>query len=83
MNDAWLNLREATNSENNANKRLQTNNTSGFKWAYRTRSGRWRASINFNGKVHYIRTYDTPAEAHINAWSTARELRGDEFVRIK
>ena len=23
------------------------------------------------------------AEAHINAWSTARELRGDEFVRIK
>ena len=48
----WVNLRAATHGQNQANSRVQKNNTSGYKgvaWAKRQR--RWRAQIRTNNKT--------------------------------
>ena len=48
------NLRPATKSQNNANKRCYRNNLSGIKGIYLTKKGRWRAQIRRNGTTEHI-----------------------------
>lgn len=52
------NLREATYAQNSANRRLNKNNSLGVKGVYRTRSGRYAASIRINGKLKHLGTTD-------------------------
>lgn len=50
-NNRIENLREATRTENNQNRKLQKNNSSGFKnISWEKSANRWRVRINVNGK---------------------------------
>lgn len=66
------NLRDSTHSQNNMNKKVQSNNTSGFKGvSYHKTRGEFIAYAKLNGKTHYAGWHKT-AES---AGKAARELR--------
>ena len=78
-NNRWSNLRRATPSQNNANRRRPRHNTSGYKGVY-FRWGFWRACIKRNGRRIYLGVFATPEEAHAAYVAAARKLFG-EFAR--
>jgi len=78
-NNRWNNLRRATPSQNNANRRLQQNNAWGLKGVSRHRS-RWRASIRKDRRTHHLGVFSTPQAAHAAYVAAARKLFG-EFAR--
>lgn len=73
------NLREATDSQNQANAKLSKRNSIGLKGVSLFR-GRWRARIKFNGKTINIGCFADRHEAHSAYTKKARELFG-EFAR--
>lgn len=77
----WINLRLATDEQNQANARLKKTNTSGFKGVSRVRSGRWQANIWYKKRSIYLGRFDTPEEAHAAYLKSARLLRDPLFVR--
>jgi len=69
----WSNLREANHGINMQNQHApQKGNKSGFL-GVRWFSGRWRASISVNKKIHNLGRFDTPEEAH-QAYLVAKRL---------
>ena len=83
LNNRWTNLRLATGTQNNANSRRRTDNTSGFKGVrYHAKSGRYQARITRNGRQRSLGLYPTPEEAHSAYTAAASELFGD-FARGK
>jgi len=58
------NLREATHSQNQANKSISDRNTSGFVGVYK-HTKKWQGYIRINGKRIYLGTFDTAIEAAI------------------
>jgi hypothetical protein len=81
-NNRWDNLRRATVSQNNANRRRHKNNACGFKGVSRTQYGRWRATIFKNGRRHHLGVFSTPESAHVAYVTAARKLFG-EFARTE
>ena len=80
-NDAWSNLRLATDSENGANKGVAKNNTSGTKGVrFETSRGKWRAQIKVNGHSRNLGRYATREEA-MNAYERAAVAAWGEFAR--
>lgn len=82
-NNRWLNLREADNSQNGANKPLQCNNTSGFKnVSYRPdcRNRPYLAFASVSGKRKYLGAFKTAEEASSVAFAAAKVIFG-EFAR--
>ena len=75
------NLREATISQNNMNRGMQSNNTSGIKGIDMASNGRWRARIHANGKEIHIGYFTTCDEAY-NALSEARNKYHGEFANF-
>lgn len=75
----FVNLREATYSQNQWNRGKQKNCKSGLKGVIERR-GRWIASIWHNGASKHIGTFDSKEEAHSNYIKVASEIRG-EFSR--
>lgn len=76
------NLRLATRTQNGANRRIQKNNTSGFKgvtWAKKQK--KWRAQIRFDQINRHIGYFDSKSEAAKAYDAKARELFG-EFARL-
>jgi hypothetical protein len=78
LNNAFSNLRPATQAQNCANAR---------KWAkkklpkgVKANHGRYSARISFEKKLRHIGTFDTPEEAHAAYYAEARRLYG-EFAR--
>lgn len=83
--DRWPNLREATTVQNLQNKRIQSNNTSGFKGVCRHVdkggwTGKWRARIKFEGKYIHLGLFENPIEAH-RAYVAAADKYFGEFAR--
>lgn len=79
----WCNLREATRSENHANRRMQHNNKLGFKGVHIHReTGKYRAQIRIKGKSKHIGLFRTAEEAHAAYIAEAKVLYG-EFARGK
>lgn len=78
--DRLDNLREATRSQNRANRRRQKNNTIGFKGVKRTPAGRYQARIWKDGRCVYLGTYDRAAEAGEAHAAAAHRVHGD-FAR--
>jgi hypothetical protein len=79
--NSWTNLRQATDSQNNANRRLRSTNTSGLKgvsWS-KARS-KWHARIKINGKDRHLGFSDCRAAAHFAYVIAADEAFG-EFAR--
>lgn len=75
------NLREATRTQNNANSRRRTDNTSGFKGVtLDARIGRWNARIHVNGRRRSLGYFATAEQAAVAYDSAAREIFG-EFAR--
>jgi hypothetical protein len=81
FNNRWDNLRRATVSQNNANRRVQRNNACGFK-GVRREWRRWRARISKNGRTCHLGSFATPEEAHTAYVAAARKLYG-EFARTE
>lgn len=64
-NNKWLNLREATSSQQKWNAGKRKNNTSGYKGVHLDKnSGKYVAQIGLNYKVIYIGSRNTIEEAH-------------------
>ncbi len=64
LNNAWLNLREADNRQNNCNRPKQCNNTSGYKGVtYHSQNDCWVAQTWHKGKRIHISCHRTPEEA--------------------
>lgn len=77
------NLRIATPSQNGANKRLGSNNTSGFKGvSYCKSRGNYEARLKVNGKNFALGRFKTPEEAH-EAYKTAAIEHHGEFSRTE
>jgi hypothetical protein len=76
----FQNLREATHSQNIANKKSY--GKSGFKgvtwWA---RDNNWKAQIEVNGKNKHIGYFNTPEEAH-EAYCVYQSQIAGEFARV-
>lgn len=78
--NAWLNLREANHSQNQRNKGLQKNNTSGYKGVvWDAACKKWRASIGANKKTTYLGLYKTPELAYEAYSKAAKDLYSDFY----
>ena len=77
----WSNLREASHSQNCANKRVRTDSRSGIKGVKQdSRTGRWRADICVRGKSFCLGHRATQEEAAALYAEAARHHFG-EFSR--
>jgi hypothetical protein len=81
LDNRRANLRPATHAENMRNRRIQRNNTSGFKGVYRTRNGRWRARITVVGQGKRDLGTHATAEAAARAYDAAAVELFGEFAR--
>ena len=81
-NNAWHNLREATNQQNNSNKGVRRNNTSGFKGvSWDSKFQKFRSYININGRQTHLGYSATAEEAHA-AYCEAAARHHGEFARF-
>lgn len=74
------NLRKATHAENGRNRKLNENNTSGYKGIYRGKGGKWVARTMFEQRYVHIGCFDSAEEAARAYDAKARELFG-RFAR--
>jgi hypothetical protein len=79
--NAWSNLRVADRSGNQANKKKNCTNTSGFKGVhFNKHAGRWRSILKFRGASYFLGYFDTAESAHRAYCAKASEVHGD-FAR--
>lgn len=77
INNHATNLRWATHQENNRNKPIQSNNTSGVKGVNWTkREQKWRATIMIDGISVHIGYYNTIEEATLARQTKANQAFG-------
>lgn len=80
-NNRIRNLREATHSGNQANRRQPRGYNAPFKGAHWNRfRGYWQSYIRADGKSHFLGRFDTPEAAHRAYVKAAKRLHG-EFAR--
>lgn len=72
-NNAWRNLREATQEQNLANMRVEK--------GYKRKGNRWHARISIKNKTVHIGSFCTEEEARAAYVREARRLRG-EFAGV-
>lgn len=79
--DRWCNLREASRSQNSANRKAQSHSRAGLKGAiWHKQSQKWVSALVHKGRSKFLGKYDTPEAAHAAYMKAARELHG-EFAR--
>lgn len=80
LNNRRSNLRLATNSLNQANRRSKRgeNSLKGFTW--NRASGKWQASIKKDGKYKHLGMFDTAEDAN-KAYEQAAKAMFGEFAR--
>lgn len=82
LNNKLENLRLATMSNNNCNRSMSSNNTSGLKGAsYERRSGKFQSHIKINGKQMNLGLFDTVELAH-QAYCKAAVVHHGEFANF-
>jgi hypothetical protein len=64
QDNRYSNLREATTSENQQNRKMQTYSKSGMIGVRRSYGSRWRAMIIIDGRRIYLGAFATKDEAH-------------------
>jgi hypothetical protein len=80
LNNNLNNLRWATLTENQYNRKINKNNTSGIKGvSWDKKSNKWRASIKINRKKIFLGNFETFDEAKLARQITANNIFG-EFV---
>lgn len=80
LNNRWSNLRLASRSENQCNRRGRSDSASGLKGVSRN-GRRWRASIMVRGVSEQLGSYPTKEAAHAAYCEAAGRLHG-EFARV-
>ena len=76
LDNRRTNLRNVDHATNCRNRRLQKNNTSGYRGVTWNKDARkWQAEIKVDGKNHYLGKYSTPQAASA-AYEAARERMG-------
>lgn len=79
----WVNLRDATRSQNVANTNKRKGYANKSKGAgFHKPSGKWQAYITVNGKQRHLGYFNTEDEAHKRYCDEAERLFG-EFHRTK
>lgn len=78
-NDAWTNIREASQPQNAKNRKLNVNNSLGIKGVCLYK-GRFRAQIQADGQKFHLGFFDTIAEAKA-AYMAGAEKHHGEFSR--
>lgn len=66
QNNAWSNLREATNAQNHQNRvePLRSNKSGFLGVCFHKAAGKWVAQIKKDGRRIYLGLHDTPEAAH-------------------
>jgi HNH endonuclease len=78
----WCNLREATQSQNNANTPMREDNTSGFKGvSWNKHACKWDSRIHVNDRQLFLGLFATPERAFLEYCFAAWRHFGD-FARI-
>lgn len=79
----WCNLRQCTNSQNQANTpRSPSRNTTGAKGVSKRKNGRFIAHVTKNKKIVHLGTFATIAEAKA-AYDLGAVKHFGEFARLK
>ena len=76
LNNRRANLRLATAAQNSMNRRIRSDNTTGFKGVYRTKHNRWMAKVSAEGECYYLGTFGTVEEANWAVQAKRAELHG-------
>lgn len=63
LNNRITNLRDVPSAINKRNARMRSDNSTGYTGVYRTRHGRWQASLRINGRQIHIGHYRTAEDA--------------------
>jgi hypothetical protein len=79
-NNRWSNLREATTSQNGANRGKHRDNKSGFKGVYAD-GNKWLACIMVNYRAIRLGLFSTKEEAAL-AYNEAAKKHHSEFARL-
>lgn len=74
-NDAFRNLREATNAENCRNRRCRSDNALGLKGVHQTKQG-FVAQLFMSGKYVFTGVYASPEEAKLAYDTAAAQFHG-------
>ncbi len=83
LDNRRANLRLATRSQNQHNRAINANNTSGFKGVhYRKDAGKFAATIYLNGRPRYLGLHVSAESAYEAYCEAAIRLHG-EFARLK
>ena len=78
LDDRIENLRISTRSQNCANKKIKSTNTTGYKNVrLRKDNGKYTSSICVDGDSRYLGQFDTAIEAHQAYTQAANELYGE------
>ncbi len=77
--NSWDNLREATSAQNNYNRPIRRDSTTGYKGVChaRGRKKKFQARICRNGKSTALGYFETAKEAHAAYVAASRELHGN------
>lgn len=77
----WINLREATHSQNGMNVKRRSHNRSGFKGvSWHASHSKWAAFIAKEGSQKFLGYFDDPKSAH-DAYATEAAKFHGEFAR--
>jgi hypothetical protein len=79
-NNAWDNLRLATDSQNASNRKVFKNNTTGYKGVYFIMENKYRALITYENKRHHLGYFKT-AEMASKAYNEFSKKLHGEFRR--
>lgn len=82
LNNQKINLRLVNNLQNNMNRKIQVNNTSGYKGVtFNKKMSKWRGQIYFKNKYIYLGYFHDPKEAAEIYNKTATNLFG-QFANL-
>lgn len=81
LNNCLSNLRLATDSQQGQNRRLRSDNTSGYRGvSWNKQFSKWRARITVDGKVILLGDFTDPLEAALARDAAARIYHGEFAV---
>jgi hypothetical protein len=81
LDNRWSNLRRCTRAQNQMNRKMNANNSSGYKGVcWDGKSQKWQVSIGYMGKIYYLGQYDDADEAYDVYLEEAQKCFG-EFCR--